>query len=142
MPAFTPTNQDREIVGLAKAMGMDHETIARLVFNPRTSKHINRETLEKAFAQELAIAASILNLKICRSLVGQALAGNMTAIIWYQKNRMGWSDNLAQTGKNGEPIEREHTLRIELVRPKPWDDDQPQPKQITGNGRARNGNPG
>ena len=105
MPAFTPTDREREVVGLAKAMGMDHETIARLVFNPRTSKHINRETLEKAFAEELEIAVAILNLKVCRSLVGQALAGNMTAIIWYMKNRMGWTDSMSVIGKDGKLVE-------------------------------------
>jgi len=52
MPAFTPTERDRQTVGLAKAMCMDHETIAGFVFNPRTSKDIDRETLEKAFAEE------------------------------------------------------------------------------------------
>ena len=122
MPPFEPTENHRNIVGLMAAFGIPQDRIRRCVINPRTGAPISKETLEKAFAEELQNGMAQMDLVCATAMAHQIKAGNTTMMIWFSKNRWGWSDSMSVVGKDDKPVEREHTLRIELVRPPKRDD--------------------
>jgi len=45
-----------------------------------------------AFRAELDRGVAVTQYKVANSLVDNALAGNVTAQIWYAKSQMGWSE--------------------------------------------------
>jgi hypothetical protein len=106
MPAFEPAQEQRTLVESLVAYGIPYLEICRLVINPRTKRPINTETLMKHFRDELDVGATKANAKVAESLYTQALAGNMTAAIWWTKTRMGWKETIRSehTGADGGPI--------------------------------------
>lgn len=46
------------------------------------------------FAEYREQKMSSTNLKVTQKLLHRALEGNLTAIIWWMKNQMGWSDKV------------------------------------------------
>jgi hypothetical protein len=106
MPAFEPAQEQRTLVESLVAYGIPYLEICRLVINPRTNRPINTETLMKHFRDELDVGATKANAKVAESLYTQALAGNMTAAIWWTKTRMGWKETIRSehTGADGGPI--------------------------------------
>jgi hypothetical protein len=66
MPRFVPTDEQRSFVG-AMAGFKNWEDMRHLIINPRTQQPISRETLQKAFAAELAAGKALLQTKIQKS---------------------------------------------------------------------------
>lgn len=62
---------------------------------------ITRATLRKHFREELDTGRVRTITKVADSLVRQALAGNMTAAIFYLKTQAGWTETsrLEHSGK-------------------------------------------
>jgi hypothetical protein len=94
--------------------GIPHEDICRLVISPRTKEPIDAKTLRSAFRAELDEGHVKANSAVAGSLYKQALAGNVTAAIWWSKARMGWKETVTQemTGKDGTPLGLTATLII------------------------------
>ena len=84
-PAFEPTDEHRKLVRDMVAAGIPHESIARVI-------GISRNTLEKHFREEIDTAAAEANAKVAMTLFEKALSGDTTAMIWWTKSRMGWSE--------------------------------------------------
>ena len=53
---------------------------------------IDDKTLRKYFRRELDTAATKANAKVAGTLYNKAMEGDTTALIWWTKTRMRWSE--------------------------------------------------
>jgi hypothetical protein len=107
--AFEPTKEHRELVKLLAGYGIPDARIVKVIRNPHPRRPICIETLHKHFADELESGAMEMDAIACTMLSMQIRKGNLTAIIWYQKNRMGWRDVYEQRSLG----ELDMTIRID-----------------------------
>lgn len=79
---------------------------------------VAEKTLRERFRDELDNGKVKTITKVADSLVRQALAGNITAIIFYLKTQAGWkeTDRREITGPDGGPVEVTRIERV-IVRP-------------------------
>jgi hypothetical protein len=97
-PAHKPTDESRDTVTAMASYGIPHEDIASVV-------GIDAKTLRKHYRQELDTAATIANSKIAKTLYDKATNDkDTTALIWWTKARMRWSERHEHTGADGGPI--------------------------------------
>jgi hypothetical protein len=98
-PPFEPDDKQRLAVATLSACGARHEVIARHF-------DIDRKTLRKHFRTELASGREDANAMVARSLFGQAMAGNVTAQIFWLKTRAAWRETATfeVSGPNGRPL--------------------------------------
>jgi hypothetical protein len=101
-PAFQPSDEHRVTVELMAGIGLAHEQIALAI-------GIDDKTLRKHFRAELDTGRSRTITRVADSLVRQALAGNVSAAIFYLKTQAGWKETQVNehTGKDGGPIQHE-----------------------------------
>jgi hypothetical protein len=86
-PKLNPTDDQRRLVKLLAARGIQHEEIALMV-NIRSPK-----TLRKFFREELDRGTTEAKANILGVLYKEAMAGNIPAIkLWMQFN-MGWGNS-------------------------------------------------
>lgn len=86
---FQPTNDQKQIVMLAAAMGYGQDRIARMIINPENGRPISQKTLRKHFPTELEHGRDLILMKISGTMVSIATdkkhKGCVTAGIWLQK---------------------------------------------------------
>jgi len=87
MPKFEPTDEQRQTVERAAGFGLPQDKICQLVVSDRTGGPIDDDTLRKAFRAELDRGMAVTHYKVANSLVDNALAGNVTAQIWFTKRK-------------------------------------------------------
>jgi hypothetical protein len=81
-----PTDEIREKVRKMSGFGVPQPMIAG-VFD------ICENTLKKHYAQELAVGKGLACAQIGQRLYQRAFEdGDVTALIWYTKTQMGWTD--------------------------------------------------
>jgi hypothetical protein len=143
-----PTQEQRDLVRLLAGYGIPPERICKVIHNPATRRPIGRETLEKRFENELECGAEEMDATVCAMLSTKIRHGNIVAIIWYMKNRMGWRDVVDQQGRNAvdltvaiSPAELADKLREHGLRPIVFGYDKPaidlEPRRIEhANGSA------
>lgn len=107
-PAEVATPERREQVRAMAGYGITREHIAIVM-------QIDKKTLLKHYHQELEAGLAIAAVSIGQKLYDLAtkkVGANVTAIIWWEKTRLGLTERSAieHTGKNGGPIEHEHDL--------------------------------
>ncbi len=85
--AFKPTADDRKTVSLMAAVGIPQEGIALCI-----QDGINDKTLRYHFKKELKTASLKANAKVGGMLYQAAMNGNVAAMIWWTKSRMGWKE--------------------------------------------------
>ena len=73
-------------------MGVAQERIC-FAIKDKKGKAISEDTLVKAFKHEISIGLIELEAIATSALTTQMKKGNMTAIIWFTKNRMRWRDD-------------------------------------------------
>ena len=86
-PAFKPTDDERKLVEQMTACGIPQESQCLVIRDG-----IDDKTLRKHFRRELDTAATKANAKVAGTLVNKAMGGDTTAIIWWSKTRMKWSE--------------------------------------------------
>ena len=86
-PPHKPTDKDRQNVETMSAVGIPQDDIAAFL-------EIDPKTLRKHYRQELDTAAVKANSAIGGALYKKAMAGDTTAMIWWTKTRMGWSEKV------------------------------------------------
>lgn len=93
------TDEMRLTVENAAGMGMSHEEIAVLmgVRDPKTIRRRYRKELDQGRAKA--------NLQIATVLFKKCIAGDNTAIIWWEKTRAGKSDRLTLRTDPGAPLQ-------------------------------------
>lgn len=100
-PSFVPTDEERKEVTKMSAVGIPQESICRVIRGG-----IDDKTLRKHFREELDTAATKANTGVAGTLYNQAMAGNVTAAIWWSKTRMGWKETSVTElqGKDGTEL--------------------------------------
>jgi hypothetical protein len=86
-PAFVPTDDERKKVQAMSGFGVPIEQIAILV---RDGIHI--DTLRSHFADELIAGKAKANSQVGQTLFQKAIGGDTTAMIWWSKTQMRWSE--------------------------------------------------
>jgi hypothetical protein len=106
---FEPTDAERKQVEALSGYGLPIEQIAMLIRDG-----IDADTLRKHFSSELISGKSKANAQIGRTLFQKAMGGDTTAMIWWSKTQMRWSETQKHelTGADGAPLE---IARIERV---------------------------
>lgn len=104
-----PTDAERKQVEALSGYGLPIEQIAMLIRDG-----IDADTLRKHFSSELISGKSKANAQIGRTLFQKAMGGDTTAMIWWSKTQMRWSETQKHelTGADGAPLE---IARIERV---------------------------
>jgi hypothetical protein len=102
--AFVPNAEQKQLVRLLSGFGIPGYRIIKVIKNPLTGRGIGLPTLERCFVNELAEGSVEMDAAACAMLAMRVRQGNLTAIIWYMKNRMGWHDHVVQerTGTGNE----------------------------------------
>ena len=100
-PGFEPTETERKQVEALSGFGLPLDQIAVLV-----RKGISVDTLNKYFAEELVSGKAKANSQVGRTLFQKATGGDTTAMIWWTKTQMKWSETQKHehTGKDGGAI--------------------------------------
>jgi hypothetical protein len=86
-PPFKPTAAERKLVEQMTACGIPQESLCLVVRDG-----IDEKTLRKHFRRELDTSATKANAKVAQTLFGKAMGGDTTALIWWTKTRMKWSE--------------------------------------------------
>jgi DNA-binding CsgD family transcriptional regulator len=116
-PAYVPTDKDRGTVRLMVSGGITYDRIAALL-------GISESTLERHFKSDIAMGKAEIDALSIRTVVSVMREGGrdgLTAAMWWQKSRMGWSEKpIAEDTLANVPL---HVI-IELV-------GSPAPAQVT-----------
>jgi predicted transcriptional regulator len=104
-----PTEQTRKLAESSSGLGLPHESIACLI-------GIDDKTLRKYYRSELDMGKAKANGQIAKTLYSKATAGDTTALIWWTKTQMRWSETVKQeiTGADGEPLQG---IQVTFVKP-------------------------
>ena len=87
-PYHKPDEKTRQVVESAVGMGLDQQSIAKLL-------DINPKTLRKFYRRELDTGAAKANLSVAKTLYKRATSGKDTiAGIFWLKSRAGWVDTV------------------------------------------------
>lgn len=106
-----PTEEERAEIRKLAGIGFTQEQIGVVI-----GKSV--DWMAKHCREDLDIGMSETKAKVGHAIVEAALAGNMTAAIFYAKTQMGWKETSVteHTGKDGQPIEtRDVTDREALI---------------------------
>jgi len=100
-PAFEPSETERKQVEALSGYGLPLDQIAVLV-----RKGISVDTLTTHFKDELISGKAKANSQVGRTLFQKATGGDTTAMIWWTKTQMKWSETqkVEHTGKDGGAI--------------------------------------
>ena len=104
-----PSTETKKLVESSSGLGLPHESIAVLV-------GIDDKTLRKHYRQELDMGKAKANGQIAKTLFTKATGGDTTALIWWTKTQMRWSETVKQeiTGADGEPLQG---IQVTFVKP-------------------------
>jgi hypothetical protein len=101
-PPFVPTAEERELVKKLSGLGLPQNQIRMLVRGG-----IALETLLEHFRFELDEGKAQTGWDIAGALYTKAMNGDVTAMIWWTKTQMRWSETqkVEITGANKGPIQ-------------------------------------
>lgn len=92
---FEPTREQRTIVSVLVACGLDQDSIADRIINPQTNRPIEAKTLRRAFREEIDKAKVTANSAVAQSLFKKATGDGknaVTAAIFWLKTQAGWKE--------------------------------------------------
>lgn len=108
-PPYEFTAEERRHVEALAGFGLRQPEIASLVRDG-----INIKTLVEHFPQELERGVAKANAQVSKSLFEKATKDrDTTAMIWWTKSRMQWSERHEITGLNGGAIKQEQLITLE-----------------------------
>lgn len=101
-PAFQATDAERKQVLKFAGFGLPHDMIRLLVRDG-----IALETLYAHFRPELDAGKATTSAQITGRLFKKAMDGDTTALIWWTKTQLRWSETqkVEVTGANGGPVQ-------------------------------------
>jgi predicted transcriptional regulator len=104
-----PTDEQKKLVESTSGLGLPHEQIASLV-------GIDDKTLRKHYRKELDEGKAKANSQIAKTLYSKATSGDTTALIWWTKTQMKWSETVKQelTGADGKELSG---IQVTFVKP-------------------------
>jgi len=94
-----PTEETRNRVLEMSVLGLTHEQIGALI-------GISDVTLRKHYPDDLQMGKAQASARIADTLFNKAQGGDTTAMIWWTKAQMRWSETVKQelTGQDGAPL--------------------------------------
>lgn len=97
--AHKPTEETRKKVREVSGLGLPHEQIGALL-------GISDVTLRKYYENDLQMGKATASAAIADTLFNKAQGGDTTAMIWWTKAQMRWSETVKQelTGQDGAPL--------------------------------------
>jgi hypothetical protein len=106
-----PTDDLRKQVEQAAGLGLPHDQIGALI-------GISDETLRKYYGKELGLGKAKASATIAKTLFNKAQGGDTTAMIWWTKAQMRWSEVQRHelTGADGGAIKTESNIFEELLK--------------------------
>ena len=118
-PAFEPTPMQRETVKVMVAGGIQQPAIAGVL-------GISEPTLRRHFRKEIANGAAEVALLVVAAHLKRIRAGDMRAIEWWEKSRMGWMERVVVD--EGKLADTPLRVVIELVGDAPVQIEQERPR--------------
>ena len=119
-PAFEPTPMQRDTVKVMVAGGIQQPAIAGVL-------GISEPTLRRHFRKEIANGAAEVGLIVVAAHLKRIRAGDMRAIEWWEKARMGWMERtVVDEGRLADVPLR---VIIELVGDAPVQIEQERPRR-------------
>lgn len=111
---FMPTDDERRQVEELSGHGLPHDNIAAIVRDG-----IDDLTLKKHFVVELKRGKAKANSRIGKTLFEKAIGGDTTAMIWWSKTQMRWTETQKHilSGDSENPIAITEVRRV-IVYPK------------------------
>jgi len=108
---FVPTEDEKAQVELLSGYGLPFEQICAVI---RTG--ISLATLRRHFGDELIKGKAKANAQVGRGLFQKAMAGDTTAMIWWTKSQMKWSETVKQelSGPEGKELTG---IQVTFVKP-------------------------
>ena len=105
-PRYEPTQEQRRLVQELAGLGLPQPDIARIVGHA-AGKQLSDKKLTKHVRAELDLGQSIASMRIARTLFQRAMDGELGALIFWTKARMGWSEKVRveASGPGGEPLQ-------------------------------------
>lgn len=96
---YSPTKEQRQSVAVWASIGTAHDVMAAQL-------GIDKKTLEKHFRHELDNGKAITDNTVGKTLYQKALTGNVPALIFWAKTRLGWreTNRTEVTGADGGPL--------------------------------------
>ena len=110
-PPHEPTDDQRKKVQRASGLGLPHEQIASLV-------GISAPTLRKHYPLELGLGKAEASAGIADTLYNKAMGGDTTAMIWWTKAQMRWSETNTTQIANADGTKIEG-INVVFIDPKP-----------------------
>jgi hypothetical protein len=97
--SHTPNDETRAKVKAWSMVGVPHDDMGVML-------NITAKTLRKRYKQELLLGAAQAHVTIGAKLFDEAKSGNITALIYYTKARMGWREvhHMALQNPDGSPL--------------------------------------
>ena len=120
-PPFEPTAEQRNFVAAMAGVRMTQHEMCLVIRNPTTGKHIDKETLAKHFAKELAEGKSKLKAVIATRYLEPLNAGEWHAIAFGFRHIFGWRENDLMVGVDGG--EGTAAIQVTFVKPNHSEDD-------------------
>ena len=105
---FIPTDEHRKIVKDMATAGLTMSMISLMVRWPHNDRPVSCKTLMRHFEHELYEGTMGANVAVGGALFKNAMAGNVSAQIFWAKTRMGWRETAQRvelTGKDGEKLD-------------------------------------
>jgi hypothetical protein len=108
-PTYVFTAEERRHVEVLAGFGLRQVEIASLVRDG-----IDFKTLTEHFSEELARGVAKANAQVSKSLFEKATKDkDTTAMIWWTKSRMRWTERHEITGADGGAIKQEQLITME-----------------------------
>lgn len=110
MVEHQPTDENKKLVESSSGLGLPHEMIAALI-------GIDDKTLRKWYRSELDTGKAKASGQIAKTLYNKAIGGDTTALIWWTKSQLRWSETVRQelTGAEGSPLMT--GIEVKFVKP-------------------------
>jgi hypothetical protein len=120
---FVPSAEQRQNVEAMVGFGIPVDDIARLIINPATGKPIDKKSLYKHFADEIATGHTKAIAAVAQSMFVEATKGEhppsrVSAAQFWLSRRGGWKETTVteHIGKDGSPIDVRHSIELKLDR--------------------------
>src|SRR5262245_21936118 len=94
-PRWQPTTKEREQVAMMTAIGIPQPAICQII-------GVTDKTLRRACRSEITTGQAQANAKVGKALFQKALAGDVTAMIFWLKCRAGWRETI--TIEQSKPV--------------------------------------
>jgi len=109
--AHKPTDDSKRRVEQSSGMGLPHDQICALI-------GISDETLRKYYKAELGVGKAKASAQIAKTLFNKAQGGDTTALIWWTKAQMRWSETNTTQFANADGTKIKG-IKVIFVDPKP-----------------------